>query len=162
MVVNIDIQIIQWRDIDSNKNIGSDSYCSCVVGITSTKICCTHFQRFCTISFWCLLPAATKLGQGNVFTGVCDSVNRGGVLPQCMLGYTPRVGTPPPWEQTPREQTPQSRHHPPGADPRSRNPLEQRPPPWVAEASIRSTSGMHSCCYTYVIFPEILVINMSE
>ena len=25
-----------------------------------------------------LLPPATKLGQGNVFTGVCDSVNRGG------------------------------------------------------------------------------------
>ena len=25
------------------------------------------------------LPTATKLGQGNVFTGVCDSVNRGGV-----------------------------------------------------------------------------------
>ena len=26
------------------------------------------------------LPPATKLGQGNVFTGVCDSVNRGGLL----------------------------------------------------------------------------------
>ena len=24
-----------------------------------------------------LLPPATKLGQGNIFTGVCDSVNRG-------------------------------------------------------------------------------------
>ena len=32
------------------------------------------------------LPTATKLGQGNIFTGVCDSVHRGG-LPQCMLGY---------------------------------------------------------------------------
>ena len=30
-----------------------------------------------------------KLRQGNVFTGVCDSVHgRGGCLPQCMLGYT--------------------------------------------------------------------------
>ena len=27
-----------------------------------------------------LLPAATKLGQGNIFTPVCDSVNRGGVV----------------------------------------------------------------------------------
>ena len=25
------------------------------------------------------LPPATKLGQGNIFTGVCDSVNGGGV-----------------------------------------------------------------------------------
>ena len=32
-------------------------------------------------SYWnafLLLPAATKLGQGNIFTRVCDSVNRGG------------------------------------------------------------------------------------
>ena len=35
-----------------------------------------------------LLPPATKLGQGYIFTGVCDSVHRGG-LPQCMLGYCP-------------------------------------------------------------------------
>ena len=27
------------------------------------------------------LPPATKLGQGNVFTGICDSVNRGGGVP---------------------------------------------------------------------------------
>ena len=40
-----------------------------------------------------LLPPATKLGQGYVFTHVCDSVH-GGCLSQCMLGYT----------------------HPPGAD----------------------------------------------
>ena len=80
-----------------------------------------------------LLPAATKLGQGNVFTGVCDSVHRGG-LPQCMLGYhpppqtkppreqTPPPGTRPPWEQTP----------PPGADtphpPGSRPPLSRHTP----------------------------------
>ena len=68
------------------------------------------------------LPAATKLGQGNIFTGVC--------LPQCMLGYPLLEQTPPqeqtlplpprsrpprsrpPWEQTPQEQTPPS----PGAD----------------------------------------------
>ena len=35
-----------------------------------------------------LLPPATKLGQGYIFTGVCDSVHSGG-LPQCMLGYCP-------------------------------------------------------------------------
>ena len=58
------------------------------------------------------LPPATKLGQGYVFTGVCDSVNSGGCLPQCMLGYHTPSGSRPPgadtppkvdtaWEQTP-------------------------------------------------------------
>ena len=48
------------------------------------------------------------LGQGYVFTGVCDSVNRGGVP------HPPPEQTPPseqiPPEQTPREQTPTSEH----------------------------------------------------
>ena len=39
-------------------------------------------------------------GQGNVFTGVCDSVNRWG-LPQCMLGYPPPEGDPPRKERHP-------------------------------------------------------------
>ena len=43
----------------------------------------------------CLLLPATKLGQGYIFTGLCDSVHRGG-LPQCMLGYNlPREQAPP-------------------------------------------------------------------
>ena len=98
-----------------------------------------------------LLPAATKLGQGNIFTGVCLSTEGEGCLPQCMLGYTPGPGRPP-REQTPRtRQTPpgpgrhppQSRHHPPlryqadtplpwdQADTppgTGRHPPEQRPP----------------------------------
>ena len=81
------------------------------------------------------LPAATKLGQGNVFTGICDSVNRGVCLSAC-------------WD-TPQDQAPQSRHppeqtppraDPPRADcpgtrpsradtpPRSRHPPRSRPP----------------------------------
>ena len=52
------------------------------------------------------LPAATKLGQGNVFTGVCDSVRGGGCLPQCMLGYhTPQSRHTPPWTRHPTAQT---------------------------------------------------------
>ena len=54
--------------------------------------------------FVALLPPATKLGQGYVFTRVCDSV-QGGCLPQCMLGYTPPEQTPPPGSRHP-EQTP--------------------------------------------------------
>ena len=53
------------------------------------------------------LPPATKLGQGNIFKGVCDSVNRG-VLPQCMLGYHPHRPPIPPGADT----TPPSRHFP--------------------------------------------------
>ena len=64
-----------------------------------------------------LLPPATKLGQGYVFTRVCDSVHRGGV-PQCMLGYTP------PGADTP-----------PGEDPRgSKPPCEQQPTPRAVHA----------------------------
>ena len=79
------------------------------------------------------LPAATKLGQGNIFTGVCLSTGGAwggwgeGCLPQCMLGYPLLEQTPPqeqtlplpPLEQTPPEQTP----------PGSRPPQEQTPPP---------------------------------
>ena len=88
-----------------------------------------------------LLPAATKLGQGNIFTGVCLST--GGGLPQCMLGYTPHDQTPgarPPWDQTPRDQTPPWDQTPHGTRPfrkqtpsrdqtrpGSRHPLDQTP-----------------------------------
>ena len=73
-----------------------------------------------------LLPPATKLGQGYVFTGACDSVNRGrGVH------HTPRSRHPPradPPEQTPPlEQTPRSRH-PPEQTPQSRPPWSKHPP----------------------------------
>ena len=59
-----------------------------------------------------LLPPAMKLGQGYVFTRVCNSVHRG-VCPIACWNTPPgtQAGTPPPQgadpqEQTPREQTP--------------------------------------------------------
>ena len=80
-----------------------------------------------------LLPAATKLGQGNIFTSVCQEFCLGGCLPQCMLGYTPplRAGADTPQEQTPlQDQTPpQSRHAPKGRPPaKSRHPQTRHPP----------------------------------
>ena len=84
------------------------------------------------------------LGQGYVFTVICDSVN-GGVphpLPprsrqppgaDTPLGVEP-TGAHPPWEQTPQEYTHPQTRHPPGADPPSWHPLgadspgEQTPP----------------------------------
>ena len=61
-----------------------------------------------------LLPAATKLGQGNVFTPVCDSVNRGGGVPGLVPGGIP--GRHPPDQVHPPgiRYTPQDQVHPPG------------------------------------------------
>ena len=72
------------------------------------------------------LPPATKLGQGYVFTGMCDSVHRGR-----WVSASVHAGIPP---QPPGSRHPRSRHpstadtphsrHPPG----SRHPPEQTPP----------------------------------
>ena len=85
-----------------------------------------------------LLPPATKLGQGYVFTG-------------------PREQTPP-WEQTPPEQTPgadtpQSEH-----PPQSRHPPSRHPPP--IEHAVRygqcaggmHPTGMQSCLCLKIFF----------
>ena len=69
------------------------------------------------------LPAATKLGQGNIFTSICLSTGggRGVCLSACWNTPPPRDQTPPgadtpPWDQTsPREQTPPGADTPPGA-----------------------------------------------
>ena len=56
----------------------------------------------------CYLPPATKLGQGYVFTGVCDSVHRGGVPDQ----VPPHLGTRyPPDQDTPPDQVPPQTPH---------------------------------------------------
>ena len=52
--------------------------------------------------------------RNEVFTRVCDFVNSGECLPQCMLGY-----------QHPLKQTPPGSRHPPGAD----TPPGAHPPP---------------------------------
>ena len=125
-------------------------------------------------SYLLYLPAATKLGQGNVFTGVCDSVHGGGMsLPQCILGYTPAGADPPGADPLP----PRSRH-PPGADtpgplgadtPGSRHPSRSRLPPtgsrdpptgsrpphrkltpaYDQRAAGTHHTGMHSCQYFF-------------
>ena len=89
--------------------------------LTARPILCSTFIVW--LFAWQLLPPATKLGQGYVFTGVCHSVNRGG------SAHTPfppgsrhplLVQTPPPRSRPPRADTP-----PPGADtppPGSRHP----------------------------------------
>ena len=96
-----------------------------VITLVTATATATVYREFTEkITNYFLLPPAMKLGQGYVFTGVCDSVHRGGGgLPQCMLGYHtpqsrhPREQTPPPRADTPpgADHPPGSRH-PPGAD----------------------------------------------
>ena len=103
------------------------------------------FENVCLVEFssniqswWCsqLLPFATNLRQGNVFTPICHSVHRGGVcLSACWdtpprhpppTGQTKPLGRHPlgrphwqtdtPWADTPR-QTPLTPRHPPGRHP---------------------------------------------
>ena len=76
------------------------------------------------------------MGQGNVFTGVCDSVHSGGrVSASVHAGMPPPQSRHPPEQTLPMEQTPpQSRHPPEQTPPGSRHPREQTPPeqtpPW--------------------------------
>ena len=66
-----------------------------------------HWHRY--VSF---LPAAAKLGQGNIFTPVCDSVNGGGV-PGLVPGGVPGRHHPPGPGTTLRDQVhPQDQVHP--------------------------------------------------
>ena len=107
------------------------------------------------------LPAATKLGQGNVFTGVCDSVNRGVCLSACWDTNTPPTHTHNPPEQTPQTtHTPWSRHTPqdhtppaPGADTPRTRPTH---PPSEADSGIRSTSGRYASYWNAFLFQLIL------
>ena len=90
-------------------------------------------------------------GQGYVFTRVCDSVNGGGGLPQCMLGYPPGADTPqsrPPLGlDPPPEQTPPWSRHPPQAD----TPREQTPPR-EADSGIRSMSGRYASYWNAFLY----------
>ena len=125
--------------------------------------------RCCGAKFTHLLLAATKLGQGNIFTSVCQefcpqgggrvsaSVHAGVHHPNPPQGadppdppgsrHPPGPGTPP--EQTPPEPgTPRTRQPlPPGADTPSsgsRHPPGPCTPPRTADCSIRSTSGRYA------------------
>ena len=79
-----------------------------------------------------LLPPATKLGQGYVFTRVCDSVHGvGGVcLSACWDSPPPGADTPP------RADPPRSRHPPPGAVHAGR---------YGQQAGGTHPTGMHTC-----------------
>ena len=86
------------------------------------------------------LPPATKLGQGYIFTGVCDSVHRGVCLSACWDTTPPGAG--PPDQAPPLEQAPSQ----------TRNPLDQAAPPstehagrYGQRAGGTHPTGMQSC-----------------
>ena len=90
------------------------------------------------------LPAATKLGQGNIFTGVCLSTGgsasvHAGIYPRW---EHPPGQTPPPWYQT--------RPGPdlPGGDPPGTRPSRE------ADSSIRSTSGRYASYWNAFLFMQ--------
>ena len=113
------------------------------------------------------LPPATKLGQVYVFTGVCDSVNRG-VSASVHAGiHTPlEADTPPeqtlPWEQTPpgADTPPEQTHlgadtlgsrHPPRVDtPQSRHP-PRADTPHRACWEIRSMRGWYASYWNAIL-----------
>ena len=87
-----------------------------------------------------LLPSATSLRQGNVFTSVCHSVHRG-----CLGGHPPRadtsLGRQPPG-QTHRVDTPLGRQ-PPGQTPLPGQTLLAQQTATAADGT--HPTGMHSC-----------------
>ena len=104
-----------------------------------------------------------KLGQGNVFTGVCDSVHSGGSasvhagIPNPPRADPPKSrpprsippGADPPWEQTPPEQIPPGTDPPRADSPRSRPPSGKQTPAYGQRAPGTHPTGMHSCYYYY-------------
>ena len=114
-----------------------------------------------------LLPAATKLGQGNVFTGVCDSVHRVGV------SASVHAGADTPQSRHPLEQQPPRSRHPPRADtsPWEQTPHpEQTPPPGSRPPGKQTTAygqraagthptGMHSCASLSNFYSSIVIYS---
>ena len=94
-----------------------------------------------------------SLGQGNIFSSVCQEFCPQGGVPQCMLGYHTPLGPGPP-EQThpPRPGTP----HPPdkvplGADTPQTRPPRPGTPLHSACWEIRSTSGRYASYWNAIL-----------
>ena len=92
------------------------------------------------------LPSATKLWQGNVFTGVCDSIHwgNGGLCqgdapwPESPQTETPLTETP--WTERPPTQRPPAQR-PPAQRPPGQKPPAQRPH-WTETPLDRDPTGL--------------------
>ena len=142
----------------------------------------SNFVRECTLDQYrfILLPAATKLGQGNIFTSVYLST--GGVWLSACWDTHPLGGRHPPDQAPPgpgtpprtRHTHPQTRHTtPPGGRPPRPGtpPRTKHTPPWTrhtatttpreADCSIRLTSGRYAS-YWNAFFVLNIISHASE
>ena len=96
------------------------------------------FVRFAEfIEFTQCYRAAMKLGQGYVFTGVCDSVHREGTAPLHARIY--RHHQPPPWDQ--RQAPPPTRYQPPT---RTRHPPKPGTTPAGADTPFQTRHALQT------------------
>ena len=103
------------------------------------------------------LPAATKLGQGNIFTSVCLSTGGRGVCLSACWDIPPRADTPP-GADTPQSRPPSREQTPPAADPpRSSSPPGKQTPAYGQRAAGTHPTGMHSCLNFYFLSPGLLI-----
>ena len=123
-----------WIKIIRSSNVTYDRMCE-VVKTTFVSYALLH-----------LLPPATKLGQGYVFTGVCDSVNRGGGAPP-QTTYPPDYM--PPGLHTPPDYVPPLDPVPPQTTyPRTTYPPDYvPPPPWTVY--VRAVRILLECILVY-------------
>ena len=113
------------------------------------------------MKFRLLLPSATKLRQGNIFTGVCQSFcsQEGGVSQHALgRGMYPSMH----WVRHPPGQIPPGQTHPGQTPPAPTPPRTE--PPWADTPSLADTptptataaegthpTGMHSCCVVFLL-----------
>ena len=118
--------------------------------ISENTVAFNPFQLVFSLVQWCRLfyLPQRSCDQGYVFTRVCDSVHRGGCLPQCMLGYPPPSRPPPrsrhlPEQAPPKEQAPPQEQAPPLGT--GTPPGAGTPPAYGQWAAGTHPTGMHSC-----------------
>ena len=120
---------IGWKRRRFRFNINEPLYHLKWVGRSQLRHGCLFNEvRTWTSAYNCFYRPKRGFGQGNVFTGVCHSVNRGGVPDQVHplqsgtppSRYIPRAGTPP-WQvhPPPVRYTPQQVHPRAGTPPRA-------------------------------------------
>ena len=110
----------------------ADTPCVDPPGNTPPQMPDGHCSRW-YISYWnafLFLPAATKLGQGNIFRSMCQEFcpqGKGGVSASVHAGIHPPPGADPPRPDHPPEQTPPGADTPPPGRSRLRHTVNERP-----------------------------------
>ena len=127
------------------------------------SVCIVHvspYSVYVSVSSESLLPAATKLGQGNVFTAVCDSVNRGG-----MRQTPPQEADSPPKKQTPSPRSrppPPKKQTPPPKEADPPRPQETDPPPGILSMSGRYASYWNAFLFVRRCVENYLLIKLQH